>query len=281
MAARVHGVTLGARFQGDLHPKWNSEQEAALGKYLKRLLLRNDLTEGEQAAILGLRGTISRLGAHRDQIGPGQMVDYSCLVVDGLAARFDQLANGMRQFTAVHLPGDMCDLHSVPAPVSGWGIEALAPTAFLRIPHKDLRQLTVDYPAIAAAFWRDTIVDASILAKWISALGRRSAPARLAHLLCEVGLRMEQSGEGSRNHFVFRATQGHIADLLGISAVHVNRTLQSLRASGLVRAEHYTYQIDDFDALAAFAEFNSAYLLLNEPPIDRSKRILVSQPLQT
>jgi CRP-like cAMP-binding protein len=260
----------------------DSEQQAALGKFLKRLLLRNDLSQAEQGAILALPGTISKLGAHRDQIAPGQLVDYSCLVVDGLAARFDQLANGMRQFTAVHLPGDMCDLHSVPAPLSGWGIEALAPTTFLRVPHKDLRALTVDYPAIAEAFWRDTIVDASILAKWISALGRRSAEARLAHLLCEIGLRMEQSGVGSRTQFGFRATQGHIADILGISAVHVNRSLQSLRARSLVRAEHFTYHIDDFEALAAFAEFDPAYLLLNEPTGEQpEKQIITHRPLQS
>ncbi len=192
---------------------------------------------------------------------------YACLMVDGLSARFDQLANGQRQFTALHLPGDMCDLHSVPAPVAGWGIQALTRTCYLKVPHDAVRQLIADRPALALAFWRDTIVDASILSKWISALGRRSAEARLAHLLCEVAIRLEQSGHGSRTCFRLRATQIHFADFLGISTVHVSRSLQSLRARGLIETRDYEYKIPDFGALAAFAEFDPTYLLLDEPSV--------------
>lgn len=247
----------------------SSERAVAFTKFLRRLMLRSDMNADEEAAITGLPGEFADIGAHRDLVSPGQKMDYACLVVDGLAARFDQLANGQRQFTALHIPGDMCDLHSVPAPIAGWGIQALTATRYLKVPHQALRGLIADHPAIALAFWRDTIVDASILSKWISALGRRSAEARLAHLLCEVALRLEQSGEGDRSAFHLRATQVHIADVLGISTVHVSRSLQSLRARGLVEAQDYAYRLPDFPALARFAEFDPAYLLLHEPSVHR------------
>ncbi len=245
----------------------DSDRQAAFARFLRRLLLRSDLTAEEQAAITALRGEFTEVAPQRDMVSPGCEMDYACLMVTGLAARFDQLANGQRQFTALHIPGDMCDLHSVPAPIAGWGIQALTNTLYLKVPHVALRGLIDDHPALALAFWRDTIVDASILSKWISALGRRSAEARLAHLLCEVAIRLDQSGEGTRQHFRLRATQIHIADFLGISTVHVSRSLQSLRARGLVEVQDYTYHLPDFAALADFAEFDPTYLLLNEPSV--------------
>lgn len=243
------------------------DRQRAFEKYLRRLVLRSDLSADEQAVITALPGEFSRIGPQRDMVSPGQDMAHACLMVSGLAARFDQLANGQRQFTAIHIAGDMCDLHSVPAPIAGWGIQALTDTVYLRVPHDALRALIADHPAIAIAFWRDTIVDASILSKWISALGRRSAEARLAHLLCEVAIRLEQSGAGTRQEFRLRATQSHIADFLGISTVHVSRSLQSLRARGLVEVQDYSYHVPDFPALASFAEFDPTYLLLHEPSV--------------
>lgn len=239
----------------------------ALERFLRRVTLRSDLTAAERQAILTLPGEFAEAGPQRDLVSPGQEMSYACLMVSGLAARFDQLANGQRQFTALHIPGDMCDLHSVAAPVAGWGIQALTRTIYLKVSHDALRALITEQPAISLAFWRDTIVNSSILSKWISALGRRSAEARLAHFLCEVAIRLEQSGEGERRSFKLRATQIHIADFLGISTVHVSRSLQSLRARGLIAAQDYIYELPDFNALAQFAEFDPAYLLLDEPSV--------------
>ena len=166
----------GARMTGQPNNIESVELKAAgLRKFLARLLLRSELSEEERQAILALDGDVVRTVAHRDIVRPGQTIDYACLVIGGLAGRFDQLASGKRQITALHIIGDMCDLHSVAVPHTGWGIEALSDTLTLRIPHHALRNLTVSNPRIAFAFWRDTIADASILAKWISALGRRAA----------------------------------------------------------------------------------------------------------
>ncbi|HET9398308.1 MAG TPA: Crp/Fnr family transcriptional regulator, partial [Sphingomicrobium sp.] len=167
------------------------DKAGPLGKFLRRLLLRSPLTEAEQAAILALPGEDVCTSAHRDIVRPGHRTTYSCLVVEGLVGRFDQLADGHRQITALHIVGDFCDLHSLAVPETGWGIESLTDSVVKMVPHDALRALVDLSPAFTMAFWRDTVVDGSVLAKWNSALGRRSAKARLAHLLCEMGIRFE------------------------------------------------------------------------------------------
>lgn len=157
----------------------------------------------------------------------------------------------------------MCDLHSLVCPTAAWGITALSTTTLLNLPHSDLHGIVVKYPAIALAFWRDGVADGSILAKWVGNLGRRDARGRLAHLICEVGLRMESAGMGTRRAFQLEATQTHLADALGLTPVHMNRVLQSLRCEGWVRTASRTVYVDDWPRLAAMADFDPDYLLLN------------------
>jgi CRP-like cAMP-binding protein len=241
----------------------NGTSTAALGLYLRRLERRSQLAQDERQAILSLPGTRVTHRAHRDIVRPGQLLDYSTLVVSGLAARFDRLGDGSRQTTAIHIPGDLADLHSVPVPQAGWGIEALNDTEVLQIPHEALRALVAQFPSIAMAFWRDTVVDSSILAKWISALGRRSARQRLAHFYCEMGIRFALAGLDGPDAFRLPMTQAQLAEVLGVTAVHLNRSLQSLRADGLIAVEGPRVRLLDQAGLAAAAEFDPQYLLLD------------------
>jgi CRP-like cAMP-binding protein len=237
----------------------------ALSRFLRRLLQRSDLSNEEQDAILRLSGTTADAVARQDLVGPGQTVDSACLVVEGLVARFDQMSDGARQVTSFYLPGDMCDLDSVPSPTAGWGLVAICPSTVLRIPHVELLALTTRYPAIAMAFWRDTIADASVLAKWVGNVGRKDAKAGMAHLFCELGIRIEKAGLGSRQRFRLPATQEQLGEALGITTIHVNRTLKVLRAEGLVMIAERMVEIPDWDALVGFADFDPAYLLLDHP----------------
>lgn len=240
--------------------------DAALQRFLGRLLCRSPLTDTEQAAILDLRGHVVRVAAHRDIVLPGEETGSACLVVDGLVARFDQMSNGTRQITSLYIPGDMCDLHSVVSPTAGWGLTAVAPTVTLRILHSDLRELAIKYPGIAFAFWRDTTVETSIAAKWVSNVGRREARSRMAHLFCEIGIRTERAGIGTRNDFPLPMTQNQLGDALGLTPVHVNRTLQTLRQDGLVATENRRVHVARWKELADVAEFDPRFLLMTERP---------------
>lgn len=234
-------------------------------QFLQRLLLRSRLTNDEQRAILALRGTTQRFQAHQDIVRPGEHVTSACLVARGLVARYDAMLCGRRQLTSFYLAGDACDLHSVVAPKASWSITAICDASVVRVPHEQLKQLCINYPQIALAFWRDGTVDASVFAQWIVNLGAKEARARIAHLFCEVGIRSEAAGLGSRTNFEFLATQSQIAEATGLTSVHVNRTLQELRGQGLLTFKAGRVCLDDWDALRAVGEFNSDYLMLGEP----------------
>lgn len=238
----------------------------ALQRFLNRLLLRSQLSASDRAAVLKLPFAQQRVDLHRDVIVPGTTVEHCLLVASGWAARFDQLASGYREIVAVYLPGDMCDLHSLAVPTAGWGIQALGNTEFLQVPHASLRTIVERSPDLGRAFWRDTTADASILAKWVCNRGRRQSLRRLAHLLCELGIRSEQAGTGTRTLFELRATQNQLAEMLGVTPVHTNRVLQMVRQSQLVSTVGTMIHVHDWEKLVRLGEFDPAYLLLDRIP---------------
>jgi CRP-like cAMP-binding protein len=240
----------------------SSNEHSALALFLSRLLLRSKLSAEEQRAILDLPFHQKQIAPHRDIIRPGEHTDEATLVARGLIARYDAMKDGQRQITALYIRGDMCDLHSVVAPTAGWGLGALNSSIVLRVPHSELKRLAATYPAIAIAFWRDTTVDGSILSKWVGNIGRRDARERVAHLICEMGIRSEAVGIGSRDCFPFNMTQVQLADAVGVTSVHVNRTLQELRRDKVIRTLNRTVTVPNWQKLCEVAEFDPTYLLL-------------------
>src|SRR5579884_2374977 len=202
--------------------------------FLDRLTSRSVLTQEEQQAVLDLPGHAEQVAAHRDFVPLGERVDHACLIVAGIVGRFDQSSEGRRQITAMHIRGDMCDLHSVVQPLPTSALQALSVATILRVPHAAIRSAAARYPAIAAAFWRDCMVDAAILSEWVVNVGRRDAKTRVAHLICELATRLH-AGTGA-NDFAFDLPikQAQLAEATALTAVHVNRTLQSLRTDGLL-----------------------------------------------
>ena len=249
-----------------LETSQKSSERSSLSLFLQRLLLRSALTPEEQRAILELGGDTRRYVAHADVVRPGEVVESACLVVRGLLARYDQMLDGQRQLTSFYISGDMCDLHSVVVPKASWSITALSAATVKFIPHSQLRELCNRYPAIAISFWRDGTVDASIFAKWVGNLGRKNAKARIAHIMCEMGMRIEAAGLGTRASFELLVTQEQLADAAGLTSVHVNRTLQELRREGSLSFDRGRVEVPDWDRLAQVAEFDPAYLMVDGSP---------------
>lgn len=253
---------------------------SAFTGFLHKLLRHSALEADEQQAILGLPVRPSQVRANADIVRIGETVDHACLVVDGLVGRFEQTSEGQRQITSLHLPGDMIDLHSVVVPRSSSALQALCTSTVLRVPHPALRDVTERFPAVGYAFWRECSVDAAILSQWVANVGRRDAQSRLAHLLCEIAILMEQAGLGSRSAFTLEATQTHLADALGLTPVHVNRTIKALKEAGVLRLEGRTVHIDKWNALASLGGFDASYLHLRlasrrasrAPRADRARR---------
>jgi CRP-like cAMP-binding protein len=238
---------------------------AAVDLFLRRLQARSKLTFVEQQAIRQLNYTTARLPARRDFVLPGQRVEYVSLIADGVAARFDLLRNGRRAIGELFVRGDVCDLTSLVAPRAGWGLTSLSPVQILHIPHRSLRALMQAHPEIAAAFWRDCAADAGVLAKWVGNMGRKNAKARIAHLLCEMAIRVEATGFGTRMRYDLNITQDQIADAMGLTGMHVNRTLNVLREEGVADVHSHVVEVINWDRLAYIADFDETFLLLDQP----------------
>jgi CRP-like cAMP-binding protein len=240
-------------------------QSFALQRFIVRLGSRSLLSEEEKVAVGGLTGEIRHVSAHKDFVRLGEEVEHSSLVVDGLVGRFGQNKDGARQITCLHIPGDMADLPSVVSPKPGWGLVALTRTKVLRLPHVDLRSLAAKYPGIAEAFWRDCVADGSIFSEWVVNVGRRNAITRLAHLFCEMAIRCERAGQGSKRFFSLQATQADLGDATGLTSVHINRTLRELRERSIVTVKSGDVTIHDWDRLVATGEFDDGFMLLSGP----------------
>lgn len=233
----------------------------ALRPWMRRLRLRSTLSDAEVQGLLNLPGDLVDYEPNRDFVRLGEHMHSACVVVSGLAGRFDQTASGARQITALHIPGDACDLHSVPVENSSSALQALTRTKVLHISHEALRALAAEFPAVAMAFWRDCVVDAAILSKWTLNIGRASARQRVAHLLCELALRYRVINEDICD-FPFPATQTHIGDMTGMTNVHINRTLRGLADEGVAKVRGGRIVITDWAALAAEGDFDPLYLHL-------------------
>jgi CRP-like cAMP-binding protein len=232
---------------------------ANLQLFLDRLAARSVLSEEEQQAILSLPTRAGQVEANHDFVRIGERVDHCCLIVDGMMGRFGQTFEGTRQITAIHVAGDVADLHSVVRPVGTSAIQALCTTTVLRISHDELRKVAARFPAVAEAFWRDCMVDAAVLSQWVVNVGRRDAKTRIAHLLCEMAVRTGDDRTPLLT-YPFPVTQAHLADATGLTSVHVNRTLRTLREEGMAHVRARVVQILDWNRLAELGEFDADYL---------------------
>lgn len=240
-----------------------------LERFVNRLLSRSILTDDEQEAILGLPAHLAEIKANRDFVGLRETVDHASLVVEGMIGRFDENRNGLRQITAMHLPGDMANLHSVVQPQGTSALQALSLTTILRVPHEAIRVATAQFPALAEALWRDCMVDSAILSQWVINVGRRDAQSRIAHLLCEVATRLRAPTASGTFAFRFGATQLQVADAAGLTSVHVNRVLRGLREKGLVDVRKAEVHVLDWAGLMTAGEFNKNYLQTEILPEER------------
>jgi CRP-like cAMP-binding protein len=140
----------------------------------------------------------------------------------------------------------------------------LTPSRLAFISHESLTELMHRCPRIAGVMWRDTLIDAAVFREWMIGIGRRSAEARIAHILCEILVRMRAVGLSNGDACELPITQAELGDALGLSTVHVNRSLQELRADGLMELQRGTLTILNWDGFKKAGEFDTAYLHLRE-----------------
>ena len=240
----------------------SAENRALLAPFIRKLESIATLSPDERRAIEQLPVHGRTLAAHHDILREKDRPAQCCLIVDGWACRYKILEEGRRQILSFHIPGDMPDLQSLHLRVMDHGIATLTPCTVAIVPHEAMRDFALRFPGIGAALWRDTLVDAAIFREWMTSNGRRTAFGRVAHLFCELYLKLEAVSLADGHRCEMPVTQAEIADALGLTSVHVNRTLQAMRSQGLITWRSKTLVIEDWRALSAAGEFDPAYLHL-------------------
>ena len=183
--------------------------------FLRSLERRDSLSDDEIRIISELPGRPAVFAAGEEIVMEGSRPKESCLVTSGFAARSQSLSSGERQITAVHVPGDFVDLHSMLLKVMDHSVVALGPCKVAFVPHEKIKEVTEVRPHLARLFWMSTTIDGAIQRTWITCLGRRSAEQHLAHLVCELYVRLEAAGTASDFAFEFPVTQSQLGDVLG------------------------------------------------------------------
>jgi CRP-like cAMP-binding protein len=198
----------------------------------------------------------------RTIIRQGDKVDDIHLVLTGLAARSKTLRNGERQFMALLVPGDLCDVEVFILEGMDHDITALTDTTCVLIPAKIIEGLLTESTKLTKALWWSTMTDSAVLREWIVDHGSREAVERIAHLMCEMLIRYRIIGETTDDSFPFLLTQDELADATGMTPVHVNRMLQQLRTRGLIELHGKVLTVLDPKGLQRVAKYDSSYLHL-------------------
>lgn len=184
------------------------------------------LSDDDERMIDDAIAAIRHVEAHQDLIKEGERPDSVFLVLDGFACRYKITEDGRRQIVAYLVPGDFCDVHVFILKQMDHSIATLSNCRIAEIAPARILELT-ETPAVVRALWWATLVDEAILREWLVGIGRRDAAQRIAHLFCELHLRLRAVGLADGNRFELPITQEELGDTTGLTLVHVNRTLRT------------------------------------------------------
>lgn len=232
------------------------------GPLVAKLAMAADLREEDVQGLIALCRSERTIGAKKHILSQGDRPEHVHVILEGWAARYRTLSDGSRQIVAFLIPGDFCDLHYGALAHADHGIFALTRCRVAYVSSADLEAVISAHSKLTKALQWAALVDEATLREWIVNLGRRDAFERIAHLLCELHARMQMVGLVRDNQMTFPVTQSELADATGLTAVHVNRTLQRLREEKLIKLANRNLTILDLGALQTAAGFSADYLHL-------------------
>lgn len=235
-------------------------------KHLRMLRVRDDVSAEEEAVLRAMITETREIPAKANFIRGGQRLSSSTLLLEGMVCRYKDLRDGRRQISGMHLAGDFVDLHAFTLKRLDHHLMTMTQCKVAIVPHERLMALSENHPHLSRLYWFCTNMDAASHREWELSLGRRSAIARVAHLLCELRVRFEIVGMTDGQTFALPLTQVDIAECVGLTSVHVNRTVRQLRERRLANVQRGEVEILDRPGLEMLAEFDPAYLYLEKLP---------------
>lgn len=218
------------------------------------------LSQSETASLSKVPLRRVTLRPEEPMVRAGDRTTSCILVLDGMLATSKVDGVGRRQITAIHITGDFPDLMSLQLELADSDIRAVAKAEVASINHDHLRRLALDHPNLAAKLWRTSLVDAAISREWVLNLGQRESISRMAHVLCEILLRMQVAGLANGNTCRMPLTQVNLSEVTGMSLVHVNRVLQQLRHKDLITLARGQLDVLNWAGLVKVGDFSAEYL---------------------
>lgn len=221
------------------------------------------------AALGGACSEVRSLSARSVLTRAGEPVDHSALLIDGIMVRYVAgvtPATGKPLTVALQVPGDFVDLHALPLGQLDHDVCTLTPARIAFFPHEALRDIMAENAEDSRALWRLTMIDAAIHRHWTYRSGRLRAMAAVADFFCEMHLRMLACDRVTEQRFYLGLMQSDLADLVGLSPVHVNRVLKDLRDGDLCVFQGGYVEIRDWVRLQKLAGYDPGYLFMDDPP---------------
>lgn len=224
------------------------------------------LTEEDERSLQDAALPETSYKANAELVSEGDASDRLHLLTEGWAYRYMLDRDGSRQIVALALPGDFANLDMLMHPKPDFDVRTLTPVKVISVSAEQALSLARQHPGIGLMFARLALIENRILSQWALGLGRKAAPQRLAHLFCELEVRT--GGDGSDGSVIkIPLLQEQLADIIGITSVHVNRTLRYLHDEGLIERDHRSITFPDMDRIHAFCDFNPAYLQIDSPKL--------------
>jgi CRP-like cAMP-binding protein len=237
-----------------------------IGRPYSRLLYRmerfNAFSSEDRQRLAELPLAVANFSANQDVARRGDAASRCTLVLSGFLYGHKLVGSSRRQITSLLVPGDIADLNTLHLRNLDHSLSALGPAVVAFFPHTAFRYMLDGSPHLAEAFWRETFIESAILREWVANLGRREALARVAHVVCELAVRLQAVDLARNLCFSIPWTQMDVADACGISGVHANRVVQELRRLGLVDWDSKHVKIRNWHALAKLGDFSADYLQL-------------------
>ena len=227
---------------------------------LAHLLSIGDLSPEDRDAVLRVKGEVRALKRHEDVVKAGDKPTAAVVVLRGFLQRYVSRRDGSRQIHAFYIPTDAPSLESLQLEVMDNSLCAIVPSTVGIVPHGELHEIMRGRPHLLRLIWRSSLIQAAMFREWLMRNSRLPADAAMAHLFCEIFVRSKAAGLVEDGSCDMPVTQEMLADALGLTGVHVNRTLQTIRDTGMVEHKNGRLIVHDFPRLAGYADFDPAYL---------------------
>jgi CRP-like cAMP-binding protein len=233
-----------------------------LAGMIKKFAAHAAISVEDRASLFGLPYALRAFETNTYLVREGDNPDRCCAVVSGYAYRSKTTGDGRRQIVSIHGPGEVVDLQQLYLHIADNNVQAMTRCEVVTIPCEALRKLAVQRPTVAHAIFTAGTVELSVTREWMLNIGRRDACTRMAHLLCELAVRLAQPGSLARLTYELPMTQEQLGDALGLTAVHVSRTIKQLVRDGLIVHNKRAVQIPNWELLVKAGDFNTRYLHL-------------------